>query len=636
MKFIKKFKIVLIIAALIALSAIYFVLGKKDKVEYTTVAVERRNLIQTISEVGMVRAAKEIELDFLQNGKIGNMPVKIGDKIKQGQILAELDYSSLVIKEQEAQANLDVANANLNKVLAGATLPEIAVNQAQVDQAKAVYLSSLEESEKVKNKVAEDISQAEKNLADLESSGLDNLTAYEQSITNAENNLENVKNTYLQSVDNKENVALTTIDNKLVIADTALDHISTILNDEDAKGPLEAKDKIYLSNTKSSYNSSLALLALADNSLSTAQGTQDSHNIISASQACINALNEVFKSLDYCYKALANSIVTFNFSQDDLDTYKTDISAQITAIGTAITEVQTAQHNLEDAVLTYQTKVVESEDSLTKVRVNLEDAIKSSKNTVASLRVSGDQQITVAQAKVDANFEAWQIAKAQLTQLKSAARVQDISLYQAQVKQAEAVLNLAKNQIEDSILKAPIDGTVVRIAYEVGEQVSADRPVIAVLGENNLEIEVDISEADISKIKKGNPAKISFDALGNETKFTGEVYSIEPAETIIQDVIYYKVKVQFNAEEKEKIADIKSGMTANVVISANYRNNVLLAPARAIIEKNGDDKYVRLLINNKVVELPVETGLRGDEGLVEVVSGIKEGDKVITFEKPAK
>jgi len=632
----KKTKISLIILAVIAALSVFFIVGKKEKVEYTTAAVEKGRLTQTVSEVGTVKVSQKIELSFLQSGKIGKILVSIGDKVKQDQVLAELDYSSFSIKAQEAQANLDVANANLNKLLAGATVREIAVSQAQVDQAKATYLANLAELDKIEKTTAEDISQAEKSLADLESNQVDDITSYEQAVTLAETDLTNTKSTYEQSINNKRSVALTTIDNKLVIANTALDNINTILNDSDAEEPLKAKNKSYLPSTESSYVGGLELLAAANSSLVTAKQAQTNTVVIAASLDCLIALNKIFEALDYCYKALEDSVVSSAFTQTELDAYKTSISTQITAISTAISAVQTAQHNLEDAVLTYQTKVAEVEDDLAKAKVDLANAIKSAKNFLASVRLAGEQKVAAAQSKVDTSQEAWQVAKAQLENLKSPARIQDVSLYQAQVKQAEAAFDLTEKQIEDSIIKAPIDGTVVRIEYELGEQVTAAKPAIAILGENNFEIEVDISEADIAKIREDNPAEITLDAFGDEVEYPGKVYSIEPAETIIQDVTYYKVKVQFTEEDEGKMASIKSGMTANIIITTAFKDKVLIMSSRAVVEKNGGDKYVRVLVGKKVIEAPIEIGLRGDEGMVEVLSGVKEGDEVITFIKDGK
>ena len=76
--------------------------------------------------------------------------------------------------------------------------------------------------------------------------------------------------------------------------------------------------------------------------------------------------------------------------------------------------------------------------------------------------------------------------------------------------------------------------------------------------------------------------------------------------------------------------------TLDVKTFATEQDNVLIAPSRAIIQKNGDGKYIRILVGRKLVEVPVTVGLRGDGGMVEILSGAKEGDEVITFIKESK
>ena len=202
------------------------------------------------------------------------------------------------------------------------------------------------------------------------------------------------------------------------------------------------------------------------------------------------------------------------------------------------------------------------------------------------------------------------------------------------------------NQIENSIIKAPISGTITKVEYEIGEQTIAGKLVVSMLGENNFEIEVDISEADIAKIRINNPAEITLDAFGEDIEFVGKVYFIEPAETVIQDVIYYKVKVAFIEKEEQNtnMSGIKSGMTANVMITTAEKDNILIIPNRAIVEKNGSGKIVRVLRQGEIQEASVQIGLRGDEGKVEVLSfgkaqdgsEVKAGDEVVTFIKENK
>ncbi|PIY78846.1 MAG: hypothetical protein COY82_00305 [Parcubacteria group bacterium CG_4_10_14_0_8_um_filter_35_7] len=204
----------------------------------------------------------------------------------------------------------------------------------------------------------------------------------------------------------------------------------------------------------------------------------------------------------------------------------------------------------------------------------------------------------------------------------------DIASLRAQVAQAKAQLDLVREKEASATLKAPLDGLITKVHFSKGEQVSLAAPVISMLGKDSLEIEVDIPEADITKVEMGDKADITLDAFGDDVIFGSKVVSIEPAETLIQGVIYYKVKVAF----EKKTGGIKSGMTANVDIKTDEKENVLFIPQKAIQEKNGE-KLVKILKGEESEERKVVLGLRGDEGMIEVISGLKEGDRVITFVK---
>jgi HlyD family secretion protein len=621
----KRVKRILIIFILIfVIGAIaYFSFSKKEEVEYTTAKVQRGKIVQTVSETGTVKASSEINLNFLNSGRVAKILVGVGEKVKKDQLLAELDYSSLSIKEREAQANLD-------KIIRGATSVEVAVKQANVSQTNAAYLAAMDELEKIENNVNENIAQAEKTLNDLESDSSDNITTYEQAVKVAQTSLNNAKKTYKQSIENEEDDAITVLEAELSDADTALDTINTILNDPDTSGVLSVKNAVYLENTKNSREQANILSNTADTSLDAAKLNMVEANINNATQDAKSALNKTFESLSYCFDALENSITSTSFTQAELDAYKTNISADLTIILTSISNVQTAQQDLEDARLDYETNVSDKQVALVKAKVDLDDAIINARNALNSAQTSGDQQITVAQSKVDNAKEAWEVAKAQLAEIKAPARSEDVVLQ-------KAALDSVKKQIEDSIIKAPIDGTITKVNYEVGEQTSAGEPVVSMLAENNFEIEIDISEADIAKINLNNPVIITLDAFGDDIVFVGKVYFLEPAETVIQDVIYYKTKIEFisDANLQKYSSNIKSGMTANAVITTSEKENALIMPSRAVVQRNGD-RIARVLVSGAVQEAPITTGLRGDEGMVEVLSGVKEGDEVITLVKNSK
>ncbi len=630
-KFFKKRKKLLIFLAIIVVVVVLIVIfaPKKDESEkYATTFVEKKDLIQTVSEVGTVKASSEIELSFLTSGNLNKKYVKIGDKIKKGQILAELDYGGLIIQREEAQSSLDVARANLNKILSGATTEERAVVMAQAEKARKTYLAALSNLEKVQITVAESVSQARKSLSDLESVGADNVTTYEQAVISAQVDLDNTKATYQKDVDNYIDSALSAIDAKLSVANTALDNIFTIIDNSAIADELSTKNKAYLANTEFTYDQSQVLVVDANDSFLKASSKKTESLVNQAINDTLIFLNKVADSLDHCYNALEASTMV----QATIDAYKASISAQIAVVSTAISAVQSAEQNLADATLAYDTRVSDSRDSLVQAQVALDSAILIAKNSLATAQTNGDEKVSGAQSNVDTSEEVWEISKRELEKLNAPARLEDVALYKAKVSQAQSSLDLINKRIEDSIIKSPIDGEVVKVEYEIGEQTLVGKTAFSVLGENNFEIEVDISESDIAKVKKGQISEITLDAFGEDTYFEAMVNFIEPAETVISEVIYYKVKIKF-IENEEKMSQVKPGMTANVTITTNEKKDVLVVPSRAVVEKNGSGKVIRVLKDGEVVDKSVKTGIRGDGGEIEILQGIKELEEIITFIK---
>lgn len=638
----KIIKIIIIISilAIVGILISYFSLTKKDNIEYTTVKAEKNNLIQTVSEIGSIKASNVIDLNFLNNGKIAKIFVTTGEIVKKDSILAELDFNDLSIKKKEAQANLDVANASFQKLLAGATNEDIIISEANVKQAKEAYTNSEYELEKIKNSISENIAQTQKTLDDLESKTKNTVTSLEQSIIIAQTNLNNTENIYQKKIENKENLILIAIENKLTIINTTLDNVNTILTNENAKDMLSIKQYSYLKDTKNNLNKTEKLLIIAKNSLETLKKTKNNTNINQAVDDTFIVLDETFATLTSCYNALEKSITSNNFSQTELDTLKTTVNSNLTSTSLAISDVQIAKQNLTDSILDYEINISNAKENLINKQAILDDAIIMAKNTLATFKTSGEQQITTAKTKIINNKEAWRVANAKLDKIKSPANINDIALEQSKIKQAQTILDSVKNKINNSKIKAPVHGTITKINYEQGEQSQSTKPVISMLSENNFEIELLISEADITKIKINDMADINLDAFGEDVKFSGKVYFIEPAETEIQNVIYYKVLVALETnlltnKNMDKIK-IKHGMTANATIITAKKNNILTIPSRAIIEKNNGEKIIKKLSNEVVKEIPIKIGLRGDGGMIEVLSGVNEGDMIITFIKENK
>lgn len=248
----------------------------------------------------------------------------------------------------------------------------------------------------------------------------------------------------------------------------------------------------------------------------------------------------------------------------------------------------------------------------------MKTSIQTARTTLSSKYASIiDQTHSIVTARN--NYFSYQTlvekAAAALKDAENPPREVDVASYRAAL--AQAVANRDK-----AIIKAPIDGVITQVNNKVGETVNASDIAFKLLSPH-YEIKVDVSETDISKLKLADPVVITLDAFGDDVKFSGKVFNIDPGSTVIQDVVYYKVKISLDDSDKP----VKPGMTANVVIKTDQKDNVIIIPSRSVRTDGG--KFVNVLINNQEQKKEIKLGIKGNDGKVEVLEGLNEGDLVI-------
>ncbi len=171
-------------------------------------------------------------------------------------------------------------------------------------------------------------------------------------------------------------------------------------------------------------------------------------------------------------------------------------------------------------------------------------------------------------------------------------------------------------------------GQITDVKKRVGEiaQGILTDVVITLLPIVPFEIETDIYEEDVVKIAAGNSVDISLVPFAGRT-FKGRVVLINPAEKLIEGVVYYKVTVVFEETPKE----LRPGMTADLVIKTALKENVLVIPEDALSRKDGKT-VVQVLFNDIVEEREVQIGMQGTNDMLEIISGLEEGEKVILLQ----
>jgi HlyD family secretion protein len=199
------------------------------------------------------------------------------------------------------------------------------------------------------------------------------------------------------------------------------------------------------------------------------------------------------------------------------------------------------------------------------------------------------------------------------------------SLADASVEQAAAGVAAAEANFHGTRIVAPISGTITQQDAKVGQLASPGTPLVSIIGNGGFEADAGASETDIGKIAIADKVAMTLDAFPNET-FTGVVFYIAPAQTNTQGVVNYQVKISFDKFDPR----LKSGLTANIDIQTNHKNDVLILPQYAILQ-NDAGTFVETLTGNKVIQHPVTLGIQDQKGNVEILSGVIFGEQVLNI-----
>ena len=237
---------------------------------------------------------------------------------------------------------------------------------------------------------------------------------------------------------------------------------------------------------------------------------------------------------------------------------------------------------------------------------------------------AGAQEVASAISAEQSAEANWSSARDSLTLVKSGSTIQDINAQLATIKVAEADIASAEAMLSKTNIVAPFSGIVTKMDARVGEVISPSTSKISMMGNDTFQIESYVPEINIASIALGNHAKVTLDAYGEDVTFPATIISIDPAETVRDGVSTYKIKLLFDQND----ARIKSGMTANVVVTTSEIPNTIVVPQGIIINRNGQ-KFVTVKRQNSNIEVAVTTGGVSSLGQIDIVSGLTDGDIVI-------
>jgi len=296
-------------------------------------------------------------------------------------------------------------------------------------------------------------------------------------------------------------------------------------------------------------------------------------------------------------------------------------------------------NKLESARINYQQAVVKLE----KTKQQYASELISEKSKLDNLQYQQDsialqylpmEQIPDAypRQEIESKRAAYENAKAAYSSALQAYNLlvegsKDIELDEISIKQAEAAVKSAEDSLTDTILKSPVDGNILSVAYNPGEMVSSsnDSNYLAVVSDvKGLGVTALVSELDVAKTEKDQKVEMEFEASEGQT-FTGKVLSIDPLPvTDSSGIVSYTVNIGIdNASDK-----ILDGMTCIVSFVLKEKKNVIVVPNTSVKVVERKQVVEVKEKSGEIVAKNIKTGLT-DGSNVEVIEGLEAGEVVI-------
>ena len=504
------------VALIILVGVVFLIVRNSGSGNIVTQNVVKGDLSKTILATGQVISSTDIDLNFKNPGLVEKVNVKVGDQVKEGDVLANLTQRDQAASLTQARGSLAQARANYNKVVAGADTPAVNVAKATLNSAQTTYNNAL----------------ANYNTTKFQQDSL---------VRNAQ----------------------------LALFNSGLEAKRNNIVDGEVTATITG-----------SYRG-------------TEEGRYEFESVFEGSGFKVR------------YRGLENG-VTGN--------YKKGVAVPLGTKGLYVTFSTEGSFSGNP---TWIINIPNTESSSYLTNLNSYNAAVQARDIAM---ITAESSLNTAESSLNT-------AQANFDQTLAAARPEDVAVAQAQILSSEGQVEAALAQLENTIIRAPGGGTITAVNIDEGEQSSSTEASIVLKDLENLYVEANISEANISQVKLGQEVQFTFDALGEGEKFTGKVATIDPASTLVSGIVNYKIKASLTKTDK-----IKPGFTANLTIINESKQNVLSVPQRAVLDKDGK-QVVRVVTNSKTKEYAerlVTTGIKGDGSMIEITSGLEANQEIVT------
>lgn len=616
LKLLKR-KSVIALLAVCAAGGAYYGLRSGNAAEetrYMLAKVEKGTILVSIKGSGQVSGLNQLDVKPEVSGTVNKVLVKLGEEVEAGAPLAEIDRKTAAKAVRDATQNVADAKLSLESAQLSYNKLKEPPDAVQLIQALDAVNQAQRELDKLKEPPdAYDLKQAETELA-----------AQQENVKLSYDgaNPQMVRDAYDEAVPVLKNVAQD-LQKALYDADSVLgnDNAGAAAN---YRPYLSAMDKSKLTQADALYTGLEPLVAAykrrADALPATGAALADIEAALAEAQ---NAVNQMEPFLQTAYDVLLNTLSNASFSQSTLSSLQGTIQSARSSISSKQATLLNQAQALEQAKSSYtsaQLNVTKSQIALDRLK---QGATKAEIATAEERLLEAQEALAKLRRGTDATDLA--ISANSLAQRRSA-------LVSAQNKLADA-----QETLEDYTVRAPFAGIVASLPLQPADQASPSAAVATLLTRAKV-AEISLNEVDVAKVKVGQKATLTFDAVPDLT-IAGVVSEVDLIGTATQGVVNYGVKIVFDTQDER----IKTGMSVAAAIVTDFKSDVLVV-ANSAVKQGTDGATVQVMDATKIdaanasqgvtSDTPPETravttGLSNDTQ-TEITDGLKEGDVVVT------
>ncbi|HYE11905.1 MAG TPA: efflux RND transporter periplasmic adaptor subunit [Patescibacteria group bacterium] len=303
--------------------------------------------------------------------------------------------------------------------------------------------------------------------------------------------------------------------------------------------------------------------------------------------------------------------------------FELDDTDALLQVSQAAASVELAEINLKKlSGSTYEQQIAQLKSAVVSTEINFKDAKTNYESMKSLYEIGAESKLNFDRAESQYKLaeQQYQTAKINYDITEQVSASENIAAARAQLNQSKVAYQMAKNALENTRIKSPINGVVAAKNVKVGEYISNAAASYIVIDHSSYTVDLDVNEDVIGKVVIGDQTKVYINSISEEA-LSGTIIAAAPSADMKKQTYLVKIAID------NPPSTIKGGMFAEVKLILNKVENCVLVPLTSLTEEAGK-KYIFLLKGDRAAKTEVTAGMFNDKE-IQIIKGISVDDTIV-------